>query len=143
MAMNFEINNINYKIHQEPNLTNVCNSVNIGMSKSKTGNVPEYEVTPAIPAEVVDGVTRTPAVPAVTSTSKTFTVDHTEVVYLDDPDPDDFTEYEDVTEKIATDWAKEVLGSERLTDIESYLDARVARQENPSTPTTGSGLPWA
>ena len=109
-----------------------------------------YEVSPAVSAvsavsaaaEVTEEVEITAAVPAVTSTSKTFTADSSSGVDLDAPDPDDFTAYADVTEEIAIDWAKAKLGASELSAIEARFDARIAGQENPPASTTGSGVPW-
>ena len=99
------------------------------------------EVTEEV-AEVTEEVEIDAAVPAVTSTSKILTADSSESVDLDVPDPDDFVAYADVTEKIAIDWAKAKLGDSALSAIEVSLNARIADQESPPAPTTGSGVPW-
>ena len=109
-----------------------------------------YEVSPAVSAvsavsaaaEVTEEVEITAAVPAVTSTSKTFTADSSSGVDLDAPDPDDFTAYADVTEEIAIDWAKAKLGASELSAIEARLDAQIADQVSPPVSTSGSGVPW-
>jgi len=126
--------------------------------KKKIGKYQElvmesYEVSPAVSAvsavsavpavnEVTEEVEIDAAVPAVTSTSKILTADSSESVDLDVPDPDDFVAYADVTEKIAIDWAKAKLGDSALSAIEVSLNARIADQESPPAPTTGSGVPW-
>ena len=126
--------------------------------KKKIGKYQElvmesYEVSPAVSAvsavsavpavnEVTEEVEITAAVPAVTSTSKILTADSSESVDLDVPDPDDFIAYANVTEKIAIDWAKAKLGDSALSAIEVSLNARIADQESPPAPTTGSGVPW-
>jgi hypothetical protein len=126
--------------------------------KKKIGKYQEsvmesYEVSPAVSAisavsavpavnEVTEEVKIDAAVPAVTSTSKILTADSSESVDLDVPDPDDFVAYADVTEKIAIDWAKAKLGDSALSAIEVSLNARIADQESPPAPTTGSGVPW-
>ena len=123
--------------------------------KKKIGKYQElvmesYEVSPAVSAvsavsaaaEVTEEVEITAAVPAVTSTSKILTADSSESVDLDVPDPDDFIAYADVTEKIAIDWAKAKLGNSALSAIEAILNARIANEESPPAPTTGSGVPW-
>ena len=126
--------------------------------KKKIGKYQElvmesYEVSPAVSAvsavsavpavnEVTEEVEIAAAVPAVTSTSKILTADSSESVDLDVPDPDAFVAYADVTEKIAIDWAKAKLGDSALSAIEVSLNARIADQESPPAPTTGSGVPW-
>ena len=108
------------------------------------GNNASVAAVDAVPAvdEVTEEVEITPAVAAETSTSKTFVANTTEFVDLDDPDPDDFTAYASVTEKIVIDWAKTKLGASELSAIEARLDASIADEESPPAPTTGSGVPW-
>ena len=120
----------------------------------RTHHVPvmeEFEVSPAVigkeaveaEEEVTEEYEIEPAVPAVTSTIKTYLVERRHLVNLTDPDPDDFITYGDITEEVAIEWAKEELGSERLELIEASLDADIENQENPPAPTSGSGKPWA
>ena len=63
MAMDFSVSRINRAI-SEDGLDDVCTAVELEMSKSKTVTVPEYEVTPAVPA-VMETRVKTEAVDAV------------------------------------------------------------------------------
>ena len=55
-------------------------------------------------------------------------------------DPDNFTDYSDVTEANCTAWVKAAMGEEAVTALETGLQANIALQ---ITPTNGSGKPWA
>jgi DNA-binding GntR family transcriptional regulator len=60
-------------------------------------------------------------------------------VSIDTSDLSEFTAYEDVTESVAIEWAKEALGEEEV----ARLEADVADQiEASKTPTHGTGIPW-
>ena len=59
---------------------------------------------------------------------------------LDTSDLEDFVSYEDVTEEVALGW---LMDSED-EGFQDVVEAKIAAQiEEQSTPTTGSGLPWA
>ena len=60
-------------------------------------------------------------------------------VGLGEPDPDNYTPYADITEAQAVQWAKDALGSEKVTAIESGLAQQEQRILNP---TTADGVPW-
>jgi len=50
-----------------------------------------------------------------------------------------FTSYSDITETKAIGWAKDALGSQRVSEVESLVAAEIAEK---ATPTEGSGVPW-
>ena len=144
-------NDINTPQYKEVDLWDDKGKKKIG--KHQEPVMESYEVSPAVAKvaavsavsavdEVTEEVEIAAAVPAVTSTSKTFTPSSSVHVDLDVPDPDDFIAYADVTEKIAIDWAKAKLGASELSAIEARLDAEIAGQESQPAPTTGSGVPW-
>lgn len=60
-------------------------------------------------------------------------------VGLGAPDPDNYTTYADITEAQAVQWAKDALGSETVSAIESGLTQKQQRILNP---TTADGIPW-
>tara|TARA_R110002020_G_C16268835_1_gene770958 strand:- start:282 stop:599 length:318 start_codon:yes stop_codon:yes gene_type:complete len=50
-----------------------------------------------------------------------------------------FVSYENITEEIAVQWAKDGLGSETVEKIEASVTSRLNELENP---TTASGVSW-
>ena len=59
---------------------------------------------------------------------------------LDTSDLEDFVSYEDVTEEVALGW----LMDSESEDFKETVEAKIAAQiEEQSTPTSGSGIPWA
>ena len=50
-----------------------------------------------------------------------------------------FVEYENITEALAIEWAKNALGTDKVSEIEAAVNAAVTELANP---TTGSGVPW-
>ena len=59
---------------------------------------------------------------------------------LDTSDLEDFVAYADVTEEVALGW---LMASEE-EGFQDVVEAKIAAQiEEQSTPTTGSGIPWA
>ena len=55
-------------------------------------------------------------------------------------DPDNFTNYSDVTEANCIAWVKAAMGEEAVTALEDSLQSNIDLQ---ITPTNGSGTPWA
>ena len=55
-------------------------------------------------------------------------------------DPDNFTDYSDVTEANCIAWVQAAMGEEQVTALETGLQANIDLQ---ITPTNGSGTPWA
>tara|TARA_R110000851_G_scaffold325295_1_gene493163 strand:- start:96 stop:431 length:336 start_codon:yes stop_codon:yes gene_type:complete len=55
-------------------------------------------------------------------------------------DPDNFTDYSDVTEANCIAWVKAAMGEEQVTALETGLKANIDLE---ITPTNGSGTPWA
>tara|TARA_R110001632_G_scaffold41960_2_gene105856 strand:+ start:255 stop:587 length:333 start_codon:yes stop_codon:yes gene_type:complete len=55
-------------------------------------------------------------------------------------DPDNFTDYSDVTEANCIAWVQAAMGEEQVTALETGLQANIDLQINP---TNGSGTPWA
>jgi hypothetical protein len=70
-------------------------------------------------------------------------VDHSGSLYgsvgIDTSDLSDFTEYDDVTEANAIAWAKEALGSDEVTRLETDVASQITLSK---TPTHGTGVPW-
>ena len=57
------------------------------------------------------------------------------------PDPSgSFIEYAKVTEANCIAWAKALLGSDRVTEIETAVANQIAQSK---TPKTGTGQPWS
>ena len=69
--------------------------------------------------------------------------DHTGFSYgsvgLADADSKSFTAYKDIKEADAIAWAKAVLGSDEVTNIETSIAAQITESK---TPTVSSGVPW-
>ena len=55
-------------------------------------------------------------------------------------DPDNFTDYSDVTEANCIAWVQAAMGEEAVAALEDGLQANIDLQ---ITPTNGSGTPWA
>jgi hypothetical protein len=54
-------------------------------------------------------------------------------------DPDNFTDYSDVTEANCIAWVKAAMGEEAVTALETGLKANIDLQINP---VNGHGVPW-
>ena len=59
-------------------------------------------------------------------------------VALAEPDSGSFTAYADITKANAIAWAKDALGSDEVTAIETSIAAQITESK---TPTTFSGVP--
>ena len=70
-------------------------------------------------------------------------VDHYGRLYgsvgINTDDLSSFTAYADVTEANAIVWAKEALGSDEVTRLETDVAAQITASK---TPVTGTGVPW-
>ena len=60
-------------------------------------------------------------------------------VAIDTSDLSSFTAYADVTEANAIAWAKEALGSDEVTRLETDVASQIALSK---APVTGTGVPW-
>jgi len=60
-------------------------------------------------------------------------------VGLGDPDPTNFTPYDQITKDQAIEWVKDALGAEQVASIESSLEEQIQQKLNP---TSASGVPW-
>jgi len=60
-------------------------------------------------------------------------------VGLAEADSGSFTAYASVTKDNAIAWAKAVLGSDKVTEIETNIAAQITESK---TPTKTSGVPW-
>lgn len=60
-------------------------------------------------------------------------------VYFDEPDPNTFVPYSDLTEEEVLNWIFGVLGEEKVQAIEGGLKQQV---EDQLAPKTATGLPW-
>ena len=61
-------------------------------------------------------------------------------VALAEADSSSFTAYKDITEDNAIAWVKAVLGSDKVTSIETNITEQITESK---TPTTTSGVPWS
>ena len=59
---------------------------------------------------------------------------------LADANSSSFTAYADITKDNAIAWAKAVLGSDKVTAIETNITEQITESK---TPTTTSGVPWS
>ena len=55
------------------------------------------------------------------------------------PDPDNYTDYDQVTEAECIAWCKTEMGAEQVTAVEDGLTANINLQKNP---VDGHGVPW-
>lgn len=60
-------------------------------------------------------------------------------VGLGAPDPDNYTPYNNITKEQAIQWAKDALGPEKVSKIESGL---LQQEQRILNPTTADGVPW-
>jgi len=57
-----------------------------------------------------------------------------------DPDPANFTPYEQLTQEQVIGWVKDKLGEEQVVSIEAALATQIEQKLHP---TNAQGLPWA
>jgi hypothetical protein len=69
-----------------------------------------------------------------------YAVNGGESVLNPDATASGFISFEDLTESVVIDWAKDSLGTEEVASIEEVLTAKVTAQ---MTPVTQTGLPWS
>ena len=55
------------------------------------------------------------------------------------PDPNSFTDWDNLDEFTVLTWATNEMGEERVTAIQDSVDAQIAEKANP---THGCGVPW-
>jgi len=110
--METKINTID-RVLSEDKLSDVCKTVHYSFYKEKT---------------VGEG-----------DDAKTYSASNIGTVGLDAPDSDNFTAYDDIKEDDVKKWVEAKVGTDRLADIETGLDAQIAEQE---TPTKATGKPW-
>jgi len=110
--METRINTID-RVISEDGLSDVCKTVHYSFYKEKT---------------VGEG-----------DDAKTYSASNIGIVGLDAPDSDNFTAYDDIKEDDVKKWVEAKVGTDRLADIETGLDAQIAEQE---TPTKATGKPW-
>jgi len=55
------------------------------------------------------------------------------------PDPNNFTDWDNLDEVTALSWATNEMGEEAVTAIQDSIDAQIAEKANP---TNGTGVPW-
>jgi hypothetical protein len=60
-------------------------------------------------------------------------------VGFSDPDPTDFTPYDELTKEQVVGWVKDVLGEEQVTSVEESLANQIQEKLNP---TDSPGIPW-
>jgi hypothetical protein len=56
-----------------------------------------------------------------------------------DPDPDNFTPYEDLTSSQVIGWVQDTLTAEKVVEMEAALSSSL---DSEVTPTNESGIPW-
>ena len=64
---------------------------------------------------------------------------HYGFVNIDTDDLSSFIAYADVTESVAVEWAKEALGADEVTRLETDVADQITLSK---TPTHGTGVPW-
>ena len=69
-----------------------------------------------------------------------YAVNGGESVLNPDATASGFISFEDLTESVVIDWAKDSLGTEEVASIEEVLTAKVTAQ---MTPVKQTGLPWS
>ena len=74
-----------------------------------------------------------------TAGEDTYTGSAYGAVGLADADSSSFTAYADIKESDAVAWAKDVLGTDEVTRIETSIANEITEAK---TPTTTSGVPW-
>ena len=60
-------------------------------------------------------------------------------VGFSDPDPADFTPYDELTKEQVVGWVKDALGEEQVTSVEESLENQIQEKLNP---TDSPGIPW-
>ena len=55
------------------------------------------------------------------------------------PDPNNFTDWDNLDEFTVLSWATNEMGEEQVAAIEASIDAQIAEKANP---TSGTGVPW-
>ena len=55
------------------------------------------------------------------------------------PDPNSFTDWDNLDEFTVLTWATNEMGEEQVAAIEASIDAQIAEKANP---TSGTGVPW-
>ena len=59
---------------------------------------------------------------------------------LEAPEPDSMIPFDDLTEEIVVGWVKDKFGEEKVTEIETALQAQL---DEKHAPTKAAGVPWA
>lgn len=75
----------------------------------------------------------------LTATEEGQTVTAYGSVALGEPDPDDYTPFDEITEEQAIEWAQAALGDETVASLEASLEAQLQEKLHPKTKT---GVPW-
>ena len=73
--------------------------------------------------------------------SDTYTASSYGCVGLEAADSSSFTEFASITKDTAIAWAKAKLGTDKVTSIESGLEANITEQKTPSIES--KTLPWS
>jgi hypothetical protein len=60
-------------------------------------------------------------------------------VGFNDPDPTNFTPYDQLTKEQVVSWVKGALGEEQVASVEESLANQIEKKLNP---TDASGIPW-
>lgn len=60
-------------------------------------------------------------------------------VGFSDPDPSDYTPFDELEEDQVIGWVKTALGDEQVASIEASLEAQIQEKLNP---THAAGVPW-
>tara|TARA_S200002703_G_scaffold123221_1_gene109157 strand:- start:495 stop:806 length:312 start_codon:yes stop_codon:yes gene_type:complete len=59
---------------------------------------------------------------------------------LEAPEPDDMIPFDNLTEEIVVGWVKDKFGEEKVTEIETALQAQLDEKHSPSK---AAGVPWS
>jgi len=112
MAITWTISQTEYVL-AEDNLTNVINLVHWRVDESETVGTGDDAVT--------------------------YTASSYGTQSLAAPDPDNYTDYDQVTEAECINWCQSEMGEDQVKSIEDNLTANIELQKNP---VDGHGVPW-
>jgi len=70
---------------------------------------------------------------------ETYTASSYGTQSLASPDPDNYTDYDQVTEVECINWCQSEMGEDQVKSIEDNLTANIELQKNP---VDGHGVPW-
>tara|TARA_R100001086_G_C11836925_1_gene258084 strand:- start:35 stop:523 length:489 start_codon:yes stop_codon:yes gene_type:complete len=162
MAATWKINNLTYYLNKVDGRDKVVYKTDYKVTDSKTVGDDIYKgiyVGSIIhDLEIVEAVDKIPEVPEVLYTDKDTLLVDKAVKVGDVKTPAvpavpavkaknpwasvDFVEYDNLTEDIVVGWIKNILGDDKVKEIEDNLASQIDAQVNPPAATEGNGVPW-